>query len=222
MRISSSRSRSTGRTIRHFLVRPAAVQRRCRTDSRTVTFRGAGPADDCAPGPSLSIRKSRTVRRLPTGPVTPRDRSDRRRPARGPVCHPTRQIGPPGRHAPRAPTGPVPPRWFRFPSPVTDHHTPRGSPTMPPDPYFPGCVPGPPQAPARIPPPHSGASRLLAGVDDAGLGATVLDQVSGRIRFGGRRGDHLRGSSSRCEYRCVLRRDSTMRPRAWRALNVNL
>lgn len=193
MRISSSQTRTTGRTIRPCLVRPAAVRRRCLADSRTVTFRGAGPADDCAPDPPLSIRKSRTVRRLPTGPVTPRDRSDRRRLARGPVCHPARQTDPPGRPAPqlRRPA-PFPHGGSGFPPRSPDHRTPRGSPTIPPDPHIPGCVPGPPQAPARIPPPPSAAARLLAGVDDAGLGATVLDPVSGRIQFGGRLGDHLR------------------------------
>lgn len=132
MRISSSQSRSTGRTIRHCLVRPAAVRRRCRTDSRTVTFRGAGPADDCAPDPPLSIRKSRTVRRLPTGPVTPRDRSDRRRLARGPVCHPARQIGPPGRPAPqlRRPA-PFPRGGSGFPPRSPDHRTPADPPRSP-------------------------------------------------------------------------------------------
>ncbi len=219
MRISSSQTRTTGRTIRHCLVRPAGVRGRCRPDSRTVTFRGAGPADYCSPGPALSIRKSRTVRRLPVGPVTPRDRSDRRRPARGPVCHPARQTDPPGRPAPplRRPA-PFPRGGAGFTSPVSGPPHPRGSPTIPLDPHFPGCVPGPPQAPVRIPPPPSATTRLLAGVGDAELGAAVLDQVSGRVQFG----DHLRGSSSRCECRRVLRRDSTMRPRAWRALNVNL
>ncbi len=132
MRISSSRTRTTGRTIRHFLVRPAAVHRRCRTDSRTVTFRGAGPADDCAPGPPLSIRKSRTVRRLPIGPVTPRDRSDRRRPARGPVCHPTRQTDPPGRPTPplRRPA-PFPRAGSGSPPRSPDHHTPADPPRFP-------------------------------------------------------------------------------------------
>ncbi len=109
------------------------------------------------PIPLPSIRKSRTIARWPSGPVTPRDQPGRTLPpADGPVCHPAGQTDPPTA-VPGSPPVPATPPSEGVPvppGPVTTSSLPADpSPGSAPSPT--GHFPVPPQAPVRTPPPSA-------------------------------------------------------------------